>query len=123
MTKIVTCPVKKIGLQLAGVLLLSTSVIAQDSDGFPLTKPTREKQPNILLILTNDQGWATLGCYGGKIVPTPHLDRLAAEGCSVYGCVRNVSMHSNTRDVAHGPIHSSAWLVACVELVRLPARE
>lgn len=38
------------------------------------------KQPNILLILTDDQGWATLGCYGGKIVPTPHLDRLAAEG-------------------------------------------
>lgn len=38
------------------------------------------KRPNILLILTDDQGWTTLGCYGGKIVPTPNLDRLAAEG-------------------------------------------
>lgn len=37
-------------------------------------------KPNVLLILTDDQGWPTLGCYGGKIVPTPHLDRLAAEG-------------------------------------------
>lgn len=37
-------------------------------------------RPNILLILTDDQGWATLGCYGGKIVPTPNLDRLAAGG-------------------------------------------
>lgn len=37
-------------------------------------------KPNILLILTDDQGWATLGCYGSKRVPTPHLDRLAAEG-------------------------------------------
>ncbi len=37
-------------------------------------------QPNILLILTDDQGWPTLGCYGGKTVPTPHLDQLAAEG-------------------------------------------
>jgi arylsulfatase A len=36
--------------------------------------------PNILLILTDDQGWGTLGCYGGRLVPTPHLDRLAAEG-------------------------------------------
>lgn len=35
---------------------------------------------NILLILTDDQGWPTLGCYGGTKVPTPHLDRLAAEG-------------------------------------------
>jgi len=37
-------------------------------------------QPNILLILTDDQGWPTLGRYGGKNVPTPHLDQLAAEG-------------------------------------------
>ncbi len=37
-------------------------------------------KPNILLILTDDQGWPTLGCYGGKLVATPHLDRLAAQG-------------------------------------------
>jgi uncharacterized sulfatase len=39
-----------------------------------------EAKPNILFILTDDQGWATLGCYGNTAVPTPHLDRLAAEG-------------------------------------------
>lgn len=37
-------------------------------------------RPNILLILTDDQGWPTLGCYGSKKVPTPNLDRLASEG-------------------------------------------
>ncbi len=37
-------------------------------------------RPNILFILTDDQGWPTLGCYGSKLVATPHLDRLAAEG-------------------------------------------
>ncbi|QDU93751.1 sulfatase [Lignipirellula cremea] len=37
-------------------------------------------KPNILFILTDDQGWPTLGCYGNKLVPTPHLDQLAAEG-------------------------------------------
>lgn len=37
-------------------------------------------RPNILFILTDDQGWPTLGSYGGNIVPTPNLDRLAAEG-------------------------------------------
>jgi uncharacterized sulfatase len=37
-------------------------------------------RPNILFILTDDQGWATLGCYGSKKVPTPNLDRLAGEG-------------------------------------------
>ena len=37
-------------------------------------------RPNILFILTDDHGWPTLGCYGSKKVPTPHLDRLAGEG-------------------------------------------
>lgn len=39
-----------------------------------------EERPNILFILTDDQGWPTLGCYGGRLVATPHLDRLAQEG-------------------------------------------
>jgi arylsulfatase A len=39
-----------------------------------------ETRPNILFILTDDQGWPSLGCYGGKHVPTPHLDKLAADG-------------------------------------------
>jgi arylsulfatase A len=37
-------------------------------------------KPNILFILTDDQGWSTLGCYGSKQVPTPHLDSLARDG-------------------------------------------
>lgn len=37
-------------------------------------------QPNILFVLTDDQGWPTLSCYGGKRVATPNLDRLAADG-------------------------------------------
>ena len=37
-------------------------------------------RPNILFILIDDEGWPTLGCYGSARVPTPHLDRFAAEG-------------------------------------------
>ncbi len=35
--------------------------------------------PNILLIFTDDQGSHDVGCYGSEI-PTPNIDRLAAEG-------------------------------------------
>jgi len=39
-----------------------------------------ERRPNILFILTDDQGWPTLGSYGSTLVPTPHIDSLAHDG-------------------------------------------
>lgn len=36
--------------------------------------------PNIVFILADDVGYGDLGCYGGRHVPTPNLDRLATEG-------------------------------------------
>ncbi|HZN36810.1 MAG TPA: sulfatase-like hydrolase/transferase, partial [Pirellulaceae bacterium] len=38
------------------------------------------ERPNILLIVSDDQGWPDLGCIGTKPIQTPHLDRLAKEG-------------------------------------------
>jgi len=47
---------------------------------FPGLSTAADRRPNILLILTDDQGWSSLSCYGGKLVATPHLDSLAREG-------------------------------------------
>ncbi len=36
--------------------------------------------PNVVFILADDLGWGELGCYGQQKIPTPNVDRLAAEG-------------------------------------------
>ncbi len=38
------------------------------------------KSPNVIVIISDDQGWPDLGCMGIKPMETPTLDKLAAEG-------------------------------------------
>jgi len=42
-------------------------------------KPTTRK-PNFVIIFTDDQGYADVGCFGAEGFETPNLDRMAAEG-------------------------------------------
>ncbi len=42
-------------------------------------KTTKEKRPNVVLIMVDDMGYSDIGCYGSEI-PTPHIDELAFEG-------------------------------------------
>jgi arylsulfatase A-like enzyme len=37
-------------------------------------------KPNLIWILADDLGYGDLGCYGQKVIQTPHLDRMAREG-------------------------------------------
>lgn len=38
------------------------------------------ERPNVLVIMADDLGYGDLGVHGGRSVPTPHLDALAAAG-------------------------------------------
>jgi arylsulfatase A-like enzyme len=39
-----------------------------------------EPQPNIVIFYLDDMGWAQPNAYGGKLAPTPNMDRIAANG-------------------------------------------
>ncbi len=67
---------------LSGVLALT----AWSADG-PRSKALR---PNIVIVFTDDQGYADLACYGNTKHKTPRLDKLASEG------MRFTSFYSQT---------------------------
>ncbi len=55
------------------------------------------KRPNVVIILSDDQGYGDVGCYGAQDALTPHLDSLAATGIRLTDFYANAPMCSPTR--------------------------
>jgi arylsulfatase B len=56
------------------------SILCICAIGVRLATAAEAARPNVVLIVADDLGYGELGCYGGKEIPTPHLDALAAGG-------------------------------------------
>jgi arylsulfatase len=62
------------------VLLASLLACAVTIRAAAPAKPIAGAQPNIIFILTDDQGYGDISAHGNPVLKTPHLDRLRAEG-------------------------------------------
>jgi uncharacterized sulfatase len=104
---------------LIGCLVLATWGLGRDAAVLSADKP------NIIFILADDLGYGDLGCYGQKLIQTPRLDRMAAEGiqfrnmyagCAVCAPSRSVLMtgqhmgHTHVRGNAGGEDMASQTL-------------
>lgn len=47
---------------------------------FTTNSYAQRSKPNVIVIVVDDAGYADFGCYGGKEIPTPNIDQLAAGG-------------------------------------------
>lgn len=75
-------------------------------------------RPNIVFIMADDLGWGDLGCFGQKIIKTPNIDLLAAEGmrftdayagCTVCAPSRSVLMTG--KHMGHTSVRSNPGAV------------
>jgi arylsulfatase A-like enzyme len=65
----------RLGAFAAGSLLAATAVLSRAQ--------AQQKRPNVVMLMSDDTGWADLGAYlGGAALghPTPNLDQIAKEG-------------------------------------------
>lgn len=61
-------------------ILLSFIFLASHSTQLLAQTSTKAKQPNIVFIISDDHAFQAIGAYGGKLMPTPNIDRIAKEG-------------------------------------------
>ena len=70
-------------------------VFATSEPWWPTPPQRRDGAPNVIVMMCDDVGFADLACYGSEI-PTPNIDRLAAEGVQ-YTDYHSTPMCSPTR--------------------------
>jgi arylsulfatase A-like enzyme len=71
-------------------------------------------KPNIIFILSDDLAQGDLGCYGQKLIKTPNLDRMAAEGtrylqayCGTSVCAPSRSSLMTGLHMGHCPVRAN----------------
>lgn len=76
---------KALGLGAASLAIPGCTGTSTKS-GFKNSKRAEKTRPNILILMTDQQRFDSLSCYGCRAINTPNLDRLAREGALFEHC-------------------------------------
>ena len=77
-----------------------------------------QPKPNILIIFTDDQGYADLGCFGSKENQTPVLDQLVKEGTRFTSFYAQPVCGPSRSALLTGryPVRSKGWSMPASEI-------
>ena len=71
----------------------------------PVVAFGQSPKPNLIWIMADDLGYADLGCYGQKVITTPNLDRMAAEGMRFTHFYAGATVCAPSRSVLMTGLH------------------
>lgn len=80
-------------------ILFAASAPAQPRPQENASTPAPAQRPNIVLIVADDHGTDAIGAYGNRVIKTPNLDRLAAEGVRFTSAFATTASCSPSRSV------------------------
>jgi len=72
----------------------------------PAAADSGSARPNIIFILADDLGYGDVGCYGQKVIKTPNVDRLAAEGLRFTQCYAGSTVCAPSRCALMTGLHN-----------------
>ncbi|MCX7006370.1 MAG: arylsulfatase, partial [Kiritimatiellaeota bacterium] len=85
------------------------------------------EKPNIVFILSDDLAQGDIGCYGQKLIQTPRLDRMAAEGtrytqayCGTTVCAPSRTSLMTGLHMGHSPVRANREIAAGAGQFPLP---
>ncbi len=67
------------------------------SAGHTQDETTERRRPNVVIVLSDDHRWDVMGCNGNDYIPTPNMDRMAAEGADFANAFATSGLCSPSR--------------------------
>ncbi|MEE8467832.1 MAG: sulfatase-like hydrolase/transferase [Planctomycetota bacterium] len=89
----------------------------------PVLAARSESGPNVILLLSDDQGWGDLGSRGHAVLQTPHLDGMARRGVCFERFYAAAPVCSPTRGSVLTGRHPGRYGIDGANVGHLPAEE
>ncbi|MEM9827378.1 MAG: arylsulfatase [Planctomycetota bacterium] len=97
-----------------GLLVLAGGLFVQCATAQSVFKREKRRPPNFIFVLSDDVAQGDLGCYGQKVIETPRLDEMAAEGtrftqayCGTSVCAPSRASFFTGLHTGHCPIRGN----------------